>query len=111
METKFIGLEEFLGMQATSGLVIHQDAQSWLRHYKTAKASWESFPEGLPIGTTVKTLRPGFGGGAGVRRVVKRIHTDRSGTYYILAETMSSDRESLCEVETWWNSLAVIMPT
>ena len=101
-----MGLEEFLTVQSTSGLVVHQDAQSWLRHYKTAKASWERFPEGLPLGTVVKTLRPGFGGGAGIRRVVKRIHTDRSGTYYILGESLTSDRESLCAIETWWNEIS-----
>lgn len=103
METKFIGLEDFLAMQPTSGVVTHKAAQSWLQHYRTAKASWERFQNGLPIGTLVKTLRPGFGGGEGIRRVVKRIHADRSGTYYILAESMTSDRESLCEVEIWWN--------
>ena len=109
METKFITLEEFLAMQPTSGVVMHKEAQSWLRHYKTAKASWERFPNGLPIGTMVRTLRPGFGGGEGIRRFVKRIHTDPSGTYYILAETMTSDRESLCETNSWWNLVEPIV--
>lgn len=106
MPKTFMTLEEFLGIQPTTGLVIHATADSWIKRYRAAKASWERFPDGLPVGTICKTMRAGFGGGEGIRRVVKRV----DGEYYILAASLFDDREYLCDIATWWNDLTVVLP-
>lgn len=95
----FMTIEEFLGSFEGNRLHLIKDAGGWLEYYETARASFEKYgPEGPPYGTEVKTLRPGFGGKAGVIRTLVE-YTSGPERYIGLKR---DDGLSISERAHWW---------
>jgi hypothetical protein len=59
-----------------------------------------------PVGSLVKTLRSGFGGGAGVIRKVEQLDTDY-GLGKKCIRLSGDGHEYLCDVETWYKDIEI----
>ena len=99
----FISLAEFL--LTSERVTHHRSGVEWMILYATAVESWNRFEGGHPpIGTTVSTLRSGYGGGPG------RVLTVVGLTEHNLLELADTRRidDRFHSDAFWFNSLRIL---
>lgn len=79
-------------------------AEDMVKRYDLAKASWEKYGEGPPVGSKVITIRSGFGGSAGRILTLNGVHKGYSKCF-----SLEDEKGGLYSstIQCWWSDFKV----
>jgi len=104
MDHEFMSFEDFVLLDTDTSTTHHCSGLHWLVWYAAARENWERFGGNLPpVGTQVKTLRSGFGGGPGALRVI-----DEISSYLSLVNPYDTGTKYGSDLKTWFRDFRVL---
>jgi len=110
MDQEFMSFEDFVLLDNDTHTTHHCSGLHWLIWYAAAKENWERFGgQPPPIGSTVQTLRSGFGGGAGVTRVIQAHPSQGDEHPYLTLSDPDNVNNCYCsDLDTWFRDFRVL---
>ncbi len=116
MDDEFMDFEDFVLLDEVHDTHVgyHCSGLHWLVWYTAAKENWERFGGNPPpVGTKVQMLRSGFGGGAGVVRVIEEHVTGEDNVYQHLvlsdpADTGPHPGHYCSDLKLWFRDFRVL---